>query len=249
MPCVASFEFAPFRDDVWRIVEGQYFTTTRKLVDSQQEQDLLEALIDSAKPQHAQSVDPEQLHYLLHTPFRYSPLRHGSRFGSVYDRGIWYGALKPETAMAEVSFYKFLFLDASEFDFEPMQETYSVFSVAVMTEAAFHCVDSLTAEALEEITRPDSYDHSIRLGQNLRETGCELILYPSARDKKKGICVAIFTPAVFATPKAPQSQQEWTVFTDAENVEWRWRNLMEDRRYLFSRLGFEQEGRLPFPSV
>ena len=87
--CAGTSEFQPLALSPWRAVEAQHLVSTRKLVDSADEQILLEELIDRAKP-------PDRTggthHYLLSTPFRYPPLRHGSRFGSRHERGIWYGS-------------------------------------------------------------------------------------------------------------------------------------------------------------
>ncbi len=93
----------------WRVVEGQRIISTRSLVDSDAEHDLLEELIDASKP----ALPPEPafagLHYLLYTPFRYPPLRHGSRFGRRHERALWYGAEELDTALAEVAYYRLLF--------------------------------------------------------------------------------------------------------------------------------------------
>ena len=53
----------------WRVVESQHRVSTMKLVDTLEEQELLEILVDGTKPQ----VPPDcrHLHYLLFTPFRY----------------------------------------------------------------------------------------------------------------------------------------------------------------------------------
>jgi len=78
--CAGDSELKPLRLQPWRAVEAQHQLSTRKLVDSAEEQTLLEELIDGAKP-------PEtfggKFHYLLSTPFRYPPLPHGSRFGTL----------------------------------------------------------------------------------------------------------------------------------------------------------------------
>ena len=101
---------APLRGVAWRVVEDQSDIITRPLARTDDEQALLERLIDTAKPP---APDPEVepafrgLRYLLATPFRYPPLRYGSRFGSRHERGIWYGARKPPTALAEKDFYLF----------------------------------------------------------------------------------------------------------------------------------------------
>src|SRR5688500_4060934 len=87
--CAGDSEIRALRLSPWRAVEAQHQVSTRKLVASAEEQALLEELIDRAKP-----PDPTRgaLLYLLATPFRYPPLRHGSRFGTRHERGIWYGS-------------------------------------------------------------------------------------------------------------------------------------------------------------
>ena len=65
-----------------RLVEAQHLVSTRRLVDSAEEQALLESVLEKSKP--TLPADPEfaGLHFLLTTSFRYPPLRHGSRFAT-----------------------------------------------------------------------------------------------------------------------------------------------------------------------
>ena len=69
--CAGDSELRPLRLSPWRVVESQHQVSTRKLVDSADEQALLEELIDGAKPP---DLTRGRLHYLLFTPFRYPPL-------------------------------------------------------------------------------------------------------------------------------------------------------------------------------
>ena len=108
--CAGRSEIRELRLTPWRVVESQHQVSTRKLVDTLEEQALLEALIDGAKPPDATAG---RQHYLLFTPFRYPPLRHGSRFGDRNARGIWYGAELVSTAMAEVAYYRLVFLEGT----------------------------------------------------------------------------------------------------------------------------------------
>src|SRR3954464_4226566 len=103
--CAGVSEIRPLRASAYRAVEAQHQVSTRKLVDSSEEQILLEELIDSAKPP---DVTRGRSHYLLSTPFRYPPLLHGSRFGARHERGIWYGSETRRTAFAEVAYYRFV---------------------------------------------------------------------------------------------------------------------------------------------
>src|SRR6185295_2574229 len=93
----------------WRVVEAQHKVSTLKLVDTLDEQALLENLIEQTKP----SVPPEcrHLHYLLATPFRYgAPYPLGSRFRHAgMTPGVYYASVAVETAIAETAFYRLLF--------------------------------------------------------------------------------------------------------------------------------------------
>jgi len=51
-------------------VESQEAVATSQIVDSFAEQDVLEAMLDAAKPQYRKGT--EGLHYLLKTAFRYA---------------------------------------------------------------------------------------------------------------------------------------------------------------------------------
>ena len=69
-PLAVSSEAHDWQRSVWRIVEAQHIASTMKIVDSQDEQDLLETLLESSKP--VQPAIAERLDYLLITPFRYT---------------------------------------------------------------------------------------------------------------------------------------------------------------------------------
>ena len=74
-----SSEAVKLEGKVWRLVEAQHRVSTLKLVDTLDEQALLEDLIEETKP--AIPVECRRLDYLLATPFRYgSVYPQGSRF-------------------------------------------------------------------------------------------------------------------------------------------------------------------------
>ena len=79
------------------------------LVDTLEEQELLEQLIDESKP--AVPAECRELHYLLSTPFRYRAFYpHGSRFrGAGHTAGVFYASQKAATAVAEMAFRRLLF--------------------------------------------------------------------------------------------------------------------------------------------
>lgn len=91
----------------WRGVEAQHVVSTMRLVDSPEEQDLLEQLLETSKPAIPETDRPK--HYLLATPFRYSPA-HESRFRKANAKGQWYGAMDLYAACAEVAYWRYRFV-------------------------------------------------------------------------------------------------------------------------------------------
>jgi hypothetical protein len=95
------------------MVEAQHISSSRDLVESREEHDLLEELLENSKPQIVNNI-----HYLIFTPFRYPPLKYGSRFGSNHEPSLWYGSINLHTALAEVAFYRLKFFEDTSADLE-----------------------------------------------------------------------------------------------------------------------------------
>src|SRR5258705_12467378 len=87
-----------------RVVEAQFRNSTRKLVDSDEEQRVLEEILDG-RPKLPVPAGFEGLHYLLYTPFRHSRLRNSSRFGTRRERGIPYAWTFRPTRYAGAAYY------------------------------------------------------------------------------------------------------------------------------------------------
>ncbi|PHQ98025.1 MAG: hypothetical protein COB40_01880 [Marinosulfonomonas sp.] len=68
----------PYIGRVWRIVEGQHLMSTMALVDSLQEQRLLEDILERSKP--AVPTECQHLHYLMAAPFRFGLYPVDSQF-------------------------------------------------------------------------------------------------------------------------------------------------------------------------
>ena len=243
--CAGASELRPLRLVPWRVIEAQHQLSTRKLVDSAEEQDLLERLLDQAKP-----PDPTRgtVHYLLATPFRYPPLRHGSRFATRQERGLWYGSETRATAFAEVAYYRFVFLEGSHADLGVVPTQLSAFTVRAHSargiDLAAPPFDRFTALIASLIT----YAEAQTLGAAMREAGVELFRYPSARDPERGINVGAFSPSVFGTSK-PRNFETWHCTATRARVELAMRDYFKRERYVFSRDAFVVNGRLPAPAT
>jgi hypothetical protein len=215
-------------------------------VDSDEEQALLEELIDRVKPPVPD--DCLGLHYLLSTPFRYPPLRGGSRFGSRLERSLWYGSERLPTALAEVAFHRLLFLEGTAASIEPLVGDLSAFHVPVRSDAAIDLNAEAFAPWRDDLTHPCHYDASQPFGSAMRADGVELVRYPSTRDPERGQNLALFSPVAFASQR-PSTPETWHSFTTRAGVEMTQRNYFERRSLSFPRGLFELDGALPAPPL
>ena len=242
--CAGDSEVGRLDLSPWRVVEAQHQLSTRKLVDSAEEQMLLEELLEGAKPP---SRAPAKLHYLLSTPFRYPPLRHGSRFGTRFEPGIWYGSETRRTAFAEVAYYRMVFLEGTSADLGLLTTQHTTFSARVRTA---HGVD-LSSKAFSKhrttIASPSRYAATQALGAAMRAAGVEAARYPSARDQEGGMNVAVFSPKAFASAK-PKDLQTWHCVANRARVEVAKRDYFGVERYAFDRAEFLVNGVLPWPA-
>lgn len=232
----------------WRAVEAQHVVSTRKLVDSDADQRLLEELIEQSKPPPGD--DTRGLHFLLFTPFRYPPLPHGSRFGTRAERGIWYGAETLRTCFAEVAYYRLLFLEGTAAGIAPLLVELTAFRADVLTGRGVDLTAPPFDAHVERISSPTSYRDSQPLGRAMREDGVEVARYRSARDRQGGANLAVLSPAAFAR-ESPRGFQTWIRVADAEAVELSERHHVERRRasFRFPRSDFEVDGTLPSPAA
>jgi hypothetical protein len=228
-----------------RVVESQHVVSTRKLVDSDAEQELLEQLIDRVKPPVPAGM--KRLHYLLSTPFRHPPLKWGSRFGTRDQRGLWYGSRVLPTAFAEVAYYRFVFLAGTRAALTPLTVELSSFRAQVATRRGIDLATPPFDRYGAALASKTSYAATQELGRDMRAAGVEAFLFPSARDPARGANAALFVPC-FARPR-PEALATWTCIADAARVEIASRDLLATRRqrFAFERHTFEVAGRLPIP--
>ena len=227
-PRAVASEAALAALELWRAVEAQHVASTRRLVDSNAEQAVLEALLDQFKPKAPPGL--ERLDYLLATPFRYPPGLHGSRFRSARDPGVFYGAEARRTACAELGYWRWRFLTDSSglASLGPSPQT--LFQVRVKGRA----VDLRRKPFSRHAARwrdPGDYSATQAFAATAREAALEIIRYESVRDPDKGGCAALLSPAAFAQ-RAPAARQTWHLTVtgtasawhrDAERFEFVWK--------------------------
>lgn len=245
LPATPAFACTRWEGAPWRVVEAQHVISTRKLVESDEEQALLEELLERAKPPMPPATEP--LHYLLSAPFRYPPLRHGSRFATRFEPSLWYGSLELGTAFAEVAYYRLLFLEGTEAAIEPLVVELSAFQARVRTERFVDLCSETFASLHERLRAPASYADSQALGAALRAQGVEVFHFPSARDPDGGTNVGLFTPRVFAR-RRPTVPRTFRCVATKERVEIVRRDYFAHERHVFERSIFLVDGALPLPA-
>lgn len=203
----------------WRLVEAQHHVSTLKLVDTLEEQAILESLIEQTKP--AIPVECRHLDYLLATPFRYgAPYPRGSRFRRQgRTAGVYYCSEQVETAVAEMAFHRLLFFAESPgLPWPSVAAEYTAVSAAI---AAGRCLDLTAgrlAEHAEAWTHPTDYEACQALADAARQASVELLRYLSVRDVKGGVNLAVLSCAAFAEP-APLSRQTWRLALGRHGVQ------------------------------
>ena len=200
---------------LWRAVEAQHRVSTIALVDTLEEQALLEQVLENSKP--ALPPEAKGLHYLLSTPFRYPPHPHGSRFRSAVDPGVFYGADEIRTACAELGYWRWRFLmdcpALEAIDAKPQ----TVFRAQISTTA----VDLRKPPFVDAAvlwTHPTNYTHCQQFASVAREATVGAIRYASVRDPNKGGCIAVLDPRAFTD--ALLEVQTWLLSVARGKVFW-----------------------------
>ena len=204
------------------MVEAQHTASTMKIVDNAAEQTLLENLLEGSKPVQLplELGKGPRVHYLLATPFRYTPARGGSRFRALTDPGVLYGAESVQTAGAELGFWRWRFVqDAIDLEkLEPVVHT--AFSVAVNTQL----IDLRQApfnKAATQWQHPHDYSATQAFARTAREAGIGAIQYQSVRDPDGGWCLAALTPNAFPKRSPHPAMQTWWLVVHKDAVIWR----------------------------
>lgn len=236
-----------YENEIIRLVEYQHYIATRKLVDSDEDQAILEQALDQSKPAAPTRNRRGQLHYLLYTPFRYPPLKSGGRFHTRLEQSLFYGAEDLQTAMAEVAFGRFLFFRHTQAVCEPMTVPYTHFVARVRSDKAVRLTHAPFAVWRARISDPASYAESQVLGRAMREAGVELFSYFSARHPE-GVNVGLFSVDAFAQNKPVAGKDKrWDVFMTAELVEFQRASITGKAResHVFKAQAFQVAGRFP----
>ena len=215
--CNGVQHIEPIHGLLFRMVESQEQIATLSYVDTFEEQCLLEELLEGVKPAYPDAST--DYHYLLKTPFRYPPLKWGSRFGRTHEPSIFYGAASVKATLAESAYYRFIFWFsmAGEPVKDKLRSEHTLFSVGYKTERGVKLQAAPFAAYQADLTHPSNYLSSQLLGTAMRESGVEAFEYQSARDPAKGLCIGLFALGALAQ-KRPLDTFQWLCEVSANEV-------------------------------
>ncbi len=210
------------------------------LVDTLDEQSLLEQVLDHSKP--AVPDDCRGHHYLLFTPFRYGALHpQGSRFRRAsLTPGVFYASIKQTTAVAEMAFWRLLFYAESPATPWPSNAgEYTAFAVRFSAAKGLDLMRPPLDRDAGKWTDPSDYAHCQALADTARSAGVQGIRYQSARTD--GVNVALFTCAAFAS-RAPEGYRRWRIHVGGAGA--RAIGEVPDERIAFDRAAFARDPRI-----
>jgi hypothetical protein len=224
----------------WRVVEAQHVVSTMALVDTLEEQALLEQVLDESKP--AVPDDCRNLHYLLFTPFRYgAPYPQGSRFRRAgVTPGVFYASQQITTAVAEMAFWRLLFYaESPQTPWPANAAEYTAFSVRFSTGKGLDLARAPLNRDVAKWTHPTDYSHCQALAETARLAGVNVLRYQSAR--ASGMNIAVLACAAFAS-RRPIEQQRWRIHVGASGA----RAIGEaaEARVAFDRTAFARDPRI-----
>ena len=192
------------RLSVWRGVESQYAVATMRLVDSLEEQDLLEQLLETSKPPIAQDR-----HYLLFTPFRYTP-PHPHRFRPAHERGQWYGAVHQVAVCAEIAYWRHRFiLDSAALVGTDLLTEHTLFQ-AVVRGRSIDLTQQPWLQRRDQWTHGSDYTATQALAAEARHRGVQWLGYESVRAPQELCAVALEPDALSEPPQGiDATRQRW----------------------------------------
>jgi hypothetical protein len=204
-----EFKPQPYAAQVWRVVEAQHIIATRRLVSSNADQALLEALVEEVKPLMPPLV--RNWPYLLQTPFRYGHAS-ASRFRQAGERpGIFYASEHVRSALAETGYWRLrFFAHLAPSHWPTGASAHHSFHVAVRTARAVDLTAPPYVARAAAWQHPSDYSACQQLAAQARAANIEAIRYASVRDPEQGANIALLAPAPL-TGQMPAIDQSWSL--------------------------------------
>jgi len=229
---------------VLRLVEQQGAQATRRTTDSLDEQAWLEDFLEASKPELPGAEECAVRHRLLLTPFRYRK-RHGSRFATRWERGLFYGSRSRFGCLLEGAYYELVFQNGPEQPFpRSTAMRKALFHVRVRTARGLKLQEHQGRGLQAKLRDPVNSHFCQGIGREMREAGIEAFEYHSARSVEDVVQVGAISCCVFTS--TPFDQVE--VQLEANEHEVSIRCLDDNTVHHFLRQQFEVNRELPQPT-
>lgn len=217
IPDALHSEAKPLEGQYWRCVEAQHIVSTLQLVDTLEDQALLEDILEESKPPIPKEC--AGLHWLYSTPFRYGLYPNGSRFRkSGQTPGVYYASKQPRSALIETAFHLLLFyVDSPETSFPERPSEHTMFDVPVNAKKAINLAEQPFNQSADLWMHPTDYGECHSLEETARDNEVEIIQYASVRDPQHLENIAILTCRAFAAT-APYIQKNWKLWFNKNGV-------------------------------
>jgi len=215
--CLDRAATVPLSGQGWRVCSSLAPLATAQLVDSMDDLQLLERLLQPIEPQA--SATAPRLHPLLAQPWRGRPLPHGSRFGSRVSAPLFYGGLSIETALAEAAYQRRQFWQGMSL----APPSGRLIAEQTLFSFAYHCGAGLRLQSRafqphsDLLLTAESSAATRQLGDLLQDRAISGFEYPSACCLDYGLNIALLTPKALSAGK-PGELQQWLSETTATGV-------------------------------
>lgn len=227
-----------------RLVENQEQKVTLALTDNLAEHEVLESLLETSKPAGEHYARLGRLDYLLRTPWRYPPLKWGSRFGRRFEPSLFYGALSHAALFAEAAYYRLVFLEGMERPFsDRVISQFTVFEALYQTDQGMDLTRPPFERHEAALRHKSRYAPCQELGTELRGRGTEAIVYLSARAGGNEQNIALFSPVALRSRKH-RNPRHGLCESRLSGVSFR----LDDELHHFPREHFLYRGSFPLPA-
>ena len=229
---------------VMRLVEQQGAQATRRITDSVDEQAWLERFLDNNKTDLPDQEECPLRHELLLTPFRYHR-RHGSRFATRWQRGLFYGSRSRFGCLLEAAYYTLVFQNGPESPFPKNSATRkTLFHVEITATKGLKLQQHASPHLQEKLRSPVDYSFCQNHGQQMRDAGIQAFEYHSARSNNDVVQIGVISCCIFRS--TPFDQVDIQVEANANQVAF---HCLDDHSVShFERGQFFIHGSLPQPA-
>ena len=193
--------------EVWRCISPDSIRPLVKLVDTPEEVDLLQELLEiSASPSPAQFAGYNPV---ISGPFKRRPgTLPESRFRGIGDAGVFHSAFDMRTALCEYSWHQAKYRSHSEGLASVKAIPMQIFSVNVKLSVV-DLGDSYFSSSRSSLLAKSNYAESQRFARILRKSKVQGARHVSVRNIEGGECLAIFDILGIASKEPSFHDENW----------------------------------------